>query len=209
VAHGPIPSTARYFDDNVLVKYAFDPARANALLDEIGLKRNAKGIRLKLGMLIMPDGGGAWTLCAQYAKQALSQIGLEVELQSADWATFSRRNGDWDFDLDWNNYGMYGDPAIGTSRFFISSNIRKGVPQTNVQGYVNPEIDELFSKAATAVNPEDAQSCYSRVQRILTQDVAMLWMFERKPPIFCSKRFRDAVTGPNGPSDGFCDMTLA
>ena len=206
VAHGPIPSTARYFDDKVLVKYAFDPVRANALLDEIGLKRKANGVRLKMGMLIMPDGGGAWTRCAQYAKQALFQVGLEVELQSADWATFSRRNGDWDFDLGWNNYGLYGDPAIGTSRFFISSNIRKGVPQTNVQGYVNPEIDDLFSKAAMSANPQEAQNYYSRVQKVLTQDVAMLWMFERKPPIFCNKRFRDVITGPNGPSDGFCDM---
>ena len=166
-------------------------------------------MRLKFGMLIMPDGGGAWTRCAQYAKQALAQIGLEVELQSADWATFSRRNGDWDFDLGWNNYGMYGDPAIGTSRFYLSSNIRKGVPQTNVQGYRNSEIDNLFSMAATALSTADAQMHYSRIQNILTQDVAMLWMFERKPPIFYNKRFRDAVTGPNGPSDGFGDMTLA
>ena len=209
VAHGPLPSTARYFDDKALVKYPFDPARARTLLDEIGLKPKPNGMRVKFGMLIMPDGGGAWTRCAQYAKQALAQIGLEVELQSADWATFSRRNGDWDFDLGWNNYGMYGDPAIGTSRFYLSSNIRKGVPQTNVQGYRNSEIDNLFSMAATALSTADAQMHYSRIQNILTQDVAMLWMFERKPPIFYNKRFRDAVTGPNGPSDGFGDMTLA
>ena len=156
-----------------------------------------------------PICGGAWTRCAQYAKQALSEVGLEVELQSADWATFSRRNGDWDFDMGWNNYGLYGDPAMGTSRFFVSSNIRKGVPQTNVQGYINPEIDDLFAKAAGAVSPQEAQRCYSRVQHVLSEDVAMLWMFERKPPLFYNKRFRDAVTGPNGPSDGFGEMTLA
>ena len=111
--------------------------------------------------------------------------------------------------MGWNNYGLYGDPAIGTSRFFISSNIRKGVPQTNVQGYVNPEIDDLFSKAAVAVSHEEAQSYYSRAQQVLTRDVAMLWMFERKPPIFYNKRFRNVITGPNGPSDGFRDMALA
>jgi len=83
------------------------------------------------------------------------------------------------------------------------------VPQTNVQGYVNPEIDDLFSRAAIAVDPQDAQGYYSRVQQILSQDVAMLWMFERKPPIFYNKRFRNPVTGPNGPSDGLRDMALA
>ncbi|HMH64175.1 MAG TPA: ABC transporter substrate-binding protein [Rhizomicrobium sp.] len=209
VVHGPLPSTATYFDDKALVKYPFDPARARALLDETGLKPKTGGTRLKFGMMIMPDGGGAWTRCAQYARQALSQVGLDVELQSADWATFSRRNGDWEFDLCWNNYGLYGDPAIGTSRFYISSNIRKGVSQTNVQGYVNPEIDALFAKAAVAVSREEAQTSYSRVQQVLSRDVAMLWMFERKPPLFYNKRFRDVVTGPNGPSDGFGDMALA
>jgi peptide/nickel transport system substrate-binding protein len=209
VANGPLPSTALYFDDKALIKYPFDPGRAKALLDEMGLRPKANGMRSKFGMLIMPDGGGAWTRCAQYAKQALSEVGLEIELQTADWATFSRRNGEWDFDLGWNNYGLYGDPAIGSSRFFISSNIRKGVPQTNVQGYANPEIDDLFSKAAIAVNTQEAQGYYSRVQQVLSQDVAMLWMFERKPPLFYNKRFRDVVTGPNGPSDGFCEMALA
>ena len=209
VAHGPLPSTARYFDEAALVKYPFDPARARALLDEIGLKPKMGGTRLAFGMLIMPDGGGAWTRCAQYARQALSEVGLDVQLQSADWATFSRRNGDWDFDMGWNNYGLYGDPAIGSSRFFLSSNIRKGVPQTNVQGYSNPEIDELFSRAAGAADPGEAQRCYSRVQHVLSRDVAMLWMFERKPPIFYNKRLRDVITGPNGPSDGFTELALA
>ena len=68
VANGPLPSTARYFDDKALVKYPFDPSRAKALLDDMGLRPKANGIRAKFGMLIMPDGGGAWTRCAQYAK---------------------------------------------------------------------------------------------------------------------------------------------
>jgi hypothetical protein len=32
VAHSPIPSTAPYYDDKVLTKYHYDPARARALL---------------------------------------------------------------------------------------------------------------------------------------------------------------------------------
>ena len=83
--------------------------------------------------------------------------------------------------MDCNTYGEYGDPAIGTSRFFLSSNIRKGVPQTNLQGYVNPEVDDLFAKAATAISESEAQGYYSRLQQILTRDVAMLWLYERKP----------------------------
>jgi peptide/nickel transport system substrate-binding protein len=209
VAHSPIPSNAPYYDDKVLTKYTHDPARARALLDEMGLKPGLGGIRHRFSIMVNPDGGGAWTRGAQYVKQALSQVGLEVELQSPDWPTFQNRSGNWDFDCDCNSYGEYGDPAIGTSRFFVSSNIRKGVPLTNLQGYVNPEVDALFAQAAIAIRHDEVQACYSRLQQILTHDAAMLWLYERKPVLFYNRRLTDVVTGPNGPSDGFGAVRLA
>jgi peptide/nickel transport system substrate-binding protein len=209
VANSPIPSTAPYHDDSALVKYPFDPARANALLDEMGLLRDTNGIRTRAKMMMLPDGGSAWYRFAQYAKQALDAVGIAVELEAVDWATYTRRNGSWDFDMMWNSYGEYGDPAIGSSRLFLSSNIRKGVPSTNVQGYVNPEADDLFAQAAVAVQRNQAQRLYSRLQHVLTRDAAMLWMFENRPPVFHSRRFRNLITGPNGPSDGLGQASLA
>jgi peptide/nickel transport system substrate-binding protein len=173
------------------------------LLDEMGLKPKLGGMRHRFGMMMVPDGGGAWMRGAHYAKQALSNVGLDVNLESSDWSTFSRRSGGWDFDTDWNSYGTYGDPAIGTSRFYLSSNIRKGVPLTNVQGYRNAEVDDLFQKASVAITRDEAQLHYSRIQQILTRDVAMLWMYERTPTMYYNKRVKEIVSGPNGPSDGF------
>lgn len=209
VANGPIPSTSPYYDDRVLTKYPFDPGRARALLDEIGLTPNARGKRMTVGMIIAPDGGGPWMRCAQYAKQALIDVGLDADLQTLDLANYNLRNSNWEFDLCWNSYGIYGDPAIGTSRLFVSSNIRKGVPSTNLQGYVNPEVDALFARGAIALDHAEAFRCYSRIQQILTHDAAMLWLFERKSLIFCNRRLRDVITGPNGPCDGFGDTWLA
>ena len=209
VAHGPIPSTAPYYDEKALTKYPYDPHRARALLDEMGLKPKANGMRHRFGIMLTPDGGGAWTRGGQYVKQALSQVGLDVFLETPDWPTQLRRSGNWEFDCDCNSYGEYGDPAIGTSRFFLTSNIRKGVPLTNLQGYSNPEVDALFPRAATAVGPAEAQACYSRLQQILTHDVAMLWLYERKPVFFHNRRLKDVVTGPNGPADGFGTARLA
>jgi peptide/nickel transport system substrate-binding protein len=209
VAHSPIPSDLPYYDDKVLTKYHYDPARARALLDEMGLKPGKGGVRHRFSIMIVPDGGGYWTRSAQYIKQAMSEVGLDVTLESTDWPTFSRRSGNWEFDVDCNSYGQYGDPAIGTARFFLSSNIRKGVPQTNIQGYNNPEVDALFAKAAVAVDRAEAQRHYSRLQQVLTHDVAMLWMFERKPMFFYNKRLKNVIVGPNGPAEGFGSVTLA
>lgn len=209
VAHSPIPSTAPYRDDKVLTKYPYDPARARALLDEMGLKPKLGGVRHRFGLMLTPDGGGAWTRGAQYVKQALGEVGLDVFLEATDWPTQSRRSGNWEFDCDQNSYGEYGDPAIGLSRFFLTSNIRKGVPLTNLQGYSNPEVDRLFPQAAVAISREEAQACYSRLQQILTRDVAMLWLYERKPPLFHNRRLKNVVMGPNGPADGLGAVSLA
>jgi peptide/nickel transport system substrate-binding protein len=139
----------------------------------------------------------------------LSDVGLDVFLEATDWPTQSRRSGNWEFDCDTNSYGEYGDPAIGTSRFYLSSNIRKGVPLTNLQGYINPEVDRLFPQAAVAVSQQEAQACYSRLQQILTHDVAMLWLYERKTMFYYNKRLKNVINGPNGPSDGFGPAVLA
>jgi peptide/nickel transport system substrate-binding protein len=209
VAHGPIPSTALYYDEKVLTKYSYDPARARALLDEMGCKPGPGGVRHRFGIMLTPDGGGAWTRMGHYIKQCLAEVGLDATLEATDWPTQSRRSGNWEFDTDTNSYGEYGDPAIGTSRFYLSSNIRKGVPLTNLQGYVNPEVDRLFAQAAVAVSHDEAQACYSRLQQILSHDVAMLWLFDRLPLFFHNKRLKNVILGPNGPSDGFGAVTLA
>lgn len=209
VAHGPIPSSAPYYDATSLTRYNYDPARASKLLDEIGLKPGRGGVRFRFGFLMIPDGNNVQTRIAQYVRQAASEVGLDIELQSCDWATYSSRTGNWDFDMDNASYGEYGDPAIGTSRFFVSSNIRKGVPQTNVQGYRNREVDNLFNQAAVALSHAEAQLCYSRLQSILSQDVAMMWLFERNPMLFYNKRVHDLVNGPNGPTDGLGKTWLA
>lgn len=209
VATGPIPSTAPYYDRKALTLYPHDPARARALLDEMGLKPKLGGVRHRFGIMLTPDGGGQMTRGAQYIKQALAQVGLEAELEATDWPTQQRRSGNWEFDCDTNSYGEYGDPAIGTSRFYLSSNIRKGVPLTNLQGYVNPEVDRLFAQAAVAVTQDEAQRCYSRLQKILTHDVAMVWLYERNSLFFHNKRLKNVVMGPNGPADGFGSVKLA
>ena len=69
--------------------------------------------------------------------------------------------------------------------------------------------DRLFAQGAVAINRDQAQACYSRLQQILTHDVAMLWLYERKPMFFYNKRLKNVVTGPNGPGDGFGAAALA
>ena len=105
-------------------------------------------------------------------------------------------------DSSLNYVYQLGHPAIGISRTYVSSNIRK-VLFANTMGYTNPQVDELFAKAAVSIKPEETQKLYSEVQRALTEDVPLAWLVELKFPTISSKRVHEIVTTAHGVNDSF------
>jgi len=90
-ATGPIHSSSPFYTSDVQA-YPHDVAKAKALLDEMGLKPDGDGVRVKIGLLGLPY-GELWDRLSQYIKQALGQVGVEVTIQTADvagWAIGSR-----------------------------------------------------------------------------------------------------------------------
>ena len=66
--------------------YDFDPARAERLLDEAGLKPGADGIRFHLTMKTSNDEGTR--LLAAVLQQQLAAVGIALDLRSYEFATF-------------------------------------------------------------------------------------------------------------------------
>ncbi|MEM6762285.1 MAG: ABC transporter substrate-binding protein, partial [Pseudomonadota bacterium] len=76
---GPIPSAggANYTDE--VPVYEFDPAKAEAMLDEAGYPRGEDGVRFTLRH--RPAPWGEYTqLWAEYIAQSLGEIGIEVDI---------------------------------------------------------------------------------------------------------------------------------
>ena len=144
------------------MKYPYDPKRAIALMDEMGLKPDARGIRQRVNIIALPY-GEVWTRQAELVKQQFGKVGIEVTIETTDAAGFLQRNSNWDFELCFNFLSQFMDPAMGVARTYISSNIRKGVISTNVEGYSNPEVDDLFARAAVSPSEREAQKLYSQV----------------------------------------------
>ena len=101
-----------------------------------------------------------------------------------------------------------GHPALGVSRVYISSNIRKGVLFSNMSGYNNPKIDELFDKAAVEVDDAKRQALYTEIQKILVSDVPVAWLIELDFPTFINKKFKNVVTSAIGVRDTFADVYM-
>ncbi len=177
IATGPIPSSLPWAYTADVAKYDFNVARANQLLDEAGLSRKEGGIRFKTSLMwdrTVP----LFSTTAEILREQLKAVGIDLELKPFDRATmldlvFTKR----DFDLWVHGLSTGGDPAIGIQRLYLSSNIRPA-PFTNASGYRNPTVDELFSKAAAEPDQKVRAQLYREVQKILTQDLPIVWLLE-------------------------------
>ncbi|GAB3457346.1 ABC transporter substrate-binding protein [Insolitispirillum peregrinum] len=201
VATSPINSHTNNFEPN-LPKYTKDVAKAKALLDEMGLKPDANGVRARIRFLVMPY-GETWQRLAEYVKVSLKQVGVEVTLENTDVAGWVQKVSNWDYDMTANFTYQYGDAALGVSRTYVSSNIRQGVMFSNTMGYSNPKVDELFASAAKENDPVKRQALYSEVQRILVDDVPVAWLLEMQFPTFVSKKFNNVITTGIGVNESY------
>jgi len=200
VAASPNSSATKFFTDKV-TKYDYDPAKAKALLKEMGYK--GETVRL----LPLPY-GETWQRWAEAVKQNLSDVGIKVELVATDVAGWNQKTSDWDYDIAFTYLYQYGDPALGVGRNYVSSNIAKGSPFNNVEGYKNPEVDDLFAKGAVAVKDEDRQAIYTKVQQILTDDVPVAWLLELGFPTIYRCNVKNLITTGIGINDGFKDAYI-
>jgi peptide/nickel transport system substrate-binding protein len=136
--------------------------KAKKLLAEAGYK----GEPLKL--LPLPY-GESWQRQAEIVRQNLTQAGIKVELTGTDVAGWNQRLNEWDYDIAFTYVYQYGDPALGVARNYTSSNIAKGSPFNNVEGYSNSRVDALFAAGARATDPESRAKAYLEVQKLLSR----------------------------------------
>jgi peptide/nickel transport system substrate-binding protein len=179
-------------------KYAYDPKKAKELI----LKSGYKGEKIRF--LALPY-GETWTRWAEAIRQNLIEAGVNVDLVTSDVAGYNQKISDWDYDLSMSFLYQYGDPAAGVARTYISSNIVKGNPFSNIEGYSNPEVDKLFAEAATATPDSKRQELYTKVQKILVEDVPVAWQTEMQFPTIYRCNVKNLIKTAIGINDAFGD----
>lgn len=90
--------------------------------------------------------GETWQRWAEAVKQNLGDAGIPVEIEATDVAGWNQRTSNWDYDIAFTYLYQNGDPAIGVDRNYKTSQIAKGNPFNNVEGYSNPALDTLFDQ---------------------------------------------------------------
>ena len=203
VANGPIASTTRFYDDAALVKYPVRP-RARDRADgrdgaEAGLERRAPAGEDCSRCPTARCGRGTRNSSSSRSARSAST----PRSRSTDTAGLLQRDANWDFELCFNYLSQFMEPALGVARTYVSSNIRKGIISSNVTGYSNPAVDDLFARASVQTDEAAAQKLYSEAQHIISDDVPELYLTELEFPVFTNKAFKDVIVDGSGPAGDF------
>ncbi len=178
-------------------------AIANKLLDDAGAPRKDGGMRFGLHLEVNSF-GEQWLRQAEYLKQALAQVGIDVTLRSEDTATWLRRvYTDYDFDINEPFLSQGVDPSYGLNKQYLTSQIRKGVTFVNSSQYSNPELDQLLLDGMREPDHDKRVAIYTKAQQILAEDSPLVWLIDVQYVSIFNRRLHDHTTGPLGTQQAF------
>jgi len=191
------PAITRYYNPNVET-YPFDLDKANALLDEAGLKPDGNGIRASLSF-DYPTSTAQFAGLGNYLKQSLRRIGIDLSLRGQELSAFSKRiYTDRDFDISGVSLGNSFDPTVGVQRTYWSKNIKIGVPFSNGSHYSNPKVDELLEAAAVEADPDKRVKQFHEFQRIVAEDAPTVNILMRTRITVANKKVHDHTLTADG-----------
>lgn len=206
-ADGPLPPSSPYFNPD-LPAADYDPDKARALLDEMGLTANEDGVRTKVRYLTLPY-SETYIRMGEYVRQQLREVGIELEVVQTDVGGWAQTLGQWDYDLTMNLLYQYGDPALGVERAYVSSNLVKGSPSANVSGLENPEIDEILARAAAATSEDERKALYQEFQQKVAEEAYFGYLVGVNFPTVYRSNVRNLVSTAIGLNDTMADVWIA
>lgn len=210
VANGPVmPSSWAYETD--VPQYAYNPAKAKALLEEAGWNdEDGDGVRekgeLRLQFALLTNADATRIKIINELTRQWAQVGIRAVPQTVGVAGVVRdflapRNYDAIF-YEWQRLPADPDPY---PQWHSTQNLGTG---QNFGGYSNERADLIMEEARRTTDPERRGMLYRELQRILAEDVPALPLYHPVYSYAIDERVHDVQVGPmqDGP-DRFRTVT--
>lgn len=209
VVPGPVhPSLSRFYEPGLPV-HGFDLKTAARLLDEAGFTPGKAGPNRRLVLQATPIPNEFGQRIADYLKQALARIGIELRITSQDFASYVRRiYTQRDFDLHISAMSNTFDPTVGIQRLYWSKNFKRGLPFSNGSGYQNPEVDRLLEAVSVESHPDKRQALFAEVQRRIVHDLPDITLLAQQNFTVADKRVRDHTVGADGTAGNLANVWI-
>lgn len=156
--------------------YTYDPDEARALMAEAGVS----GLTLELQTL----GDGFFLTAAQIIQANLADIGITVEITPVEAGRFwnlglESQGEEWrDLQIWLMRYRTTPEPSDAIS-WFVSSQV--GI--WNWERWTDPEFDRLYDEGITETDLERRQAIYERMQEIMDDTGAYLYITHDVEPV--------------------------
>lgn len=171
------PDNAWFAPD--LPTYPYDPARANQLLDEAGLKKGPSGMR------VLPGGGSFTpviysstlnrTETADLVLNYIRALGVDASLTTLDPTSADSVSANGTYEMMLIGYGgIIGDPDFLRTQFSPDA---KSYSFIRVHGYDNPTFTSLADEQLHGQDRAKRMQMVYEMQRLLAEDVPILQLY--------------------------------
>jgi peptide/nickel transport system substrate-binding protein len=153
-------------------QYAYDPARAGRLLEELGYVKDGRyysknNAPLELEMLVTSSNEQA----GEMIRQQLDGAGIKVNLRSVDAKTLDSLVGDWKFDLALSGHGgLGGDPAV-------LNKVITGQDFNSARFDQDDGLNGLLSQELSQMDPTMRKDLVDQVQEAYALDMPALPLY--------------------------------
>jgi peptide/nickel transport system substrate-binding protein len=190
-AFGPLEKLTPGYNPEVENYYAFDPAKANELLDAAGWVRDGDtrtkdGQELKALFIVIAKDN--FDEPAQVIQSQFRDVGITLELTSeAEPTVFNTYNRG---DQNLANIFWWGADPESLFSLYHSSQIEKGF---NWAHYTNPEVDALLEQGYTESDDAARMELYKQAQILIMEDAPLIPVWGKRATMAGLK----SITGIN------------
>lgn len=176
------PETSWVYNPDVPC-YEYDTEKALAEFAEAGYTMqdgqlvDTNGDQLTLKLVYGPNTNKVRELMAVVVQDMLSDIGINVEVQALEWASFldTIQSAEPDWDMFISGWRATIEPHIMYTIWAEES-----IPTLNSVAYVNKEVEQLFQEGGATYDTEVRQQKYQEAQRIIAEESPYIFLFYNK-----------------------------
>lgn len=147
-----------------IVPYPYDPERARALLQEVGVRQ---GWQLDL---VLPQPYASHIEAGQMVQSMLRAVGIDARIRIVEWGVWLGEvfRGERNFDLTVIGHTGRLDPSLRLEPFDTA--------ERNYVGFDNPRVTELLHRAAVSSDWEERGALYAEVLRIMHEEPPFVYL---------------------------------
>ena len=175
----PLPPDSPFYDAARARAWAYDPAKARALLQQAGLDN---GFSCKL---LATAQYGMHQATATVVQQHLGEIGIRVELVLPDWATRVSLGNRGQYEFAVNGTAADSNDPDGLA-FLLAGNLAPSFARS--YGLDLPQLDDLLAQGRAAFDAAQRRAIYDRLQDVAAEEAPFVGLCWRSQGYAMSRR---------------------